>query len=75
MEKKQPKFEPINKPLSVVRHEVINTICFVLNNSNLPVFVKVELLERILAELRPCVETEYQRDLETFNATIKGDEK
>lgn len=69
MDKKQPKFEPaIIKPISVERFECLLEICETLNKHNLPVFAKVEIIERILNELRPQVEAEYQRDLALFNA-------
>ena len=68
MEKKQAIKEA---PISVVRYECINKICNILNESKLPVFVKVDFLERILNELRPQVDIEYQRDKANYESSKK----
>lgn len=73
IEKKQHKFEPIAaKPISIARHDCLSSICDVLNCSNLPAFAKVEILERILNELRPMVDIEYQHDLELYEKAKGG---
>jgi hypothetical protein len=68
MEKKNPTFKTfVEKPIIVARHECIEQICNTLNGSTLPAFVKVEVLERILKELYPLVESEYQAALVQYN--------
>ena len=55
------------KPMSVQRVELINRLCNLLNEYELPIFVKVDIIERILNELRQQIDVEYQRDLALYN--------
>lgn len=53
-------------PITIARNDCINRVCDALNESGLPAFAKVDLMERILAELRPMMDVEYQKDMEAY---------
>lgn len=55
-------------PITIARNNCINRVCDALNESGLPAFAKVDLMERILAELRPMMDLEYQKDLEAYRS-------
>lgn len=55
-------------PITIARNDCINRVCDALNESGLPAFAKVDLMERILAELRPMMDVEYQKDLEAYRS-------
>lgn len=55
-------------PITIARNDCINRVCDALNESGLPAFAKVDLMERILAELRPMMDAEYRKDLEDYRA-------
>lgn len=75
MNKKEPEFTTkAPKPIVVARFEALNQICGALNVSGLPAFVKVELLERILNELRPQIDLEYRQANEYYLAQIGKEE-
>ena len=50
------------KPITLARNEYMQGIVNLTNNFMLPAFVKVDVLEHILAELRPLVDAELKRD-------------
>lgn len=56
--------------ITIARNDCINRVCDALNESGLPAFAKVDLMERILAELRPMIEAEYRRDLDAYNKSL-----
>ena len=55
-----------NKPLSVARREYIQSVVDLTNNSGLPMFTIVDILDGILKDARNLAETEYQRDLAAY---------
>lgn len=55
-------------PITIARNDCIQRVCDALNESGLPAFAKVDLMERILAELRPMMDAEYRKDLEDYKA-------
>lgn len=55
-------------PITIARNDCINRVCDALNESGLPAFAKVDLMERILTELRPMMDVEYQKDLEAYRS-------
>ena len=59
------------KSVVLARRDYINQICEVTNKSGLPAFVIVDVLEHVLAEARNLAETEYQRELEVYQAQSK----
>lgn len=60
-------------PITIARNDCINRVCDALNESGLPAFAKVDLMERILAELRPMMDVEYQKDLEAYRRAEAAD--
>ena len=65
----------MKKPLTVARNDYMTALCDLTNNSNLPAFVIVEVLESILREVRPMMETELKRDMATYRAAMQDDSK
>ena len=61
----------MKKPLTVARNDYMTALCDLTNNSNLPAFVIVEVLESILREVRPMMETELKRDMVTYRAAMQ----
>ena len=56
----------IVKPLSVRRYNCIQDVCTALNNAELPAFVLVEVLEKVMSEMRNLMDLELQRDLAAY---------
>ena len=51
-----------HKPLTVARRDYVEDIVNITNKTDLPMFVKVEVLERVLDEMRPLADNELKRD-------------
>ena len=60
----------IIKPISIRYNECIEKLCAVINESQLPAFATVNILEKITAEARKLADDEYRRDLETYNKQV-----
>ena len=60
-----------DKPLTVARHDYMQTMVDATNNSNLPAFVIVEVLENLLREMRPMMDAELKRDLASYRASMQ----
>ena len=52
----------IPKPITVARRDYMKGIVDLTNNSGLPTFVVVEVLEKTLKELRPLMDIELKRE-------------
>lgn len=52
----------VDKPISLKRKEYIQAICSITNNCGLPAFVVVDVLDRILIEMRNAADMEIKRD-------------
>lgn len=52
----------MNKPASIVRQEFIEKQIALINNSGLPAFVLVDIMEDTLAELRRLAKDQYEKD-------------
>lgn len=63
------------KPITLARQDYINKLCEVTNNSGLPAFVTVEVLEKLLVELRKGVELELKRDEAEYRKSLMDAEK
>ena len=61
----------MQKPLTIARNDYMTALCVLTNNSNLPAFVIVEVLESVLREVRPMMETELKRDMATYRAAMQ----
>ena len=60
----------IIKPISIRYNECIEKLCAVINESQLPAFTTVNILEKITAEARKLADDEYKRDLEAYNKQV-----
>ena len=56
------------KPITVARHDYMAAVCKATNESRLPAFVVVDVLEKVLAELRPAMDAELKHDSATYEA-------
>lgn len=61
----------MNKPITVARNDYIQAICDISNKSGLPAFVKVDVLERILIEVRSVADMELKRDEAEYRASLQ----
>lgn len=52
----------MKKPLTIARKEYIDSIINATNASNLPAFVIVEVLEKMISEMKKMASTELKRD-------------
>ena len=59
------------KPLTVARRDYMKSIVDLTNNSGLPAFIMVEVLEHTLAELRPLMASELKRDEANYRAALQ----
>lgn len=60
----------IIKPISIRYNECIEKLCAVINESQLPAFATVNILEKITAEARKLADDEYKRDVEAYNKQL-----
>lgn len=56
------------KPITVARRDYMAAVCEATNKSGLPAFVVVDVLERVLKEMRSAADTEVQRDFARYEA-------
>jgi hypothetical protein len=61
----------VHKPLTVARRDYVEGIVNLTNKTDLPMFVKVEVLERMLDEMRPLIDTELKRDEASYRAALQ----
>lgn len=61
-------------PITVAHHNYIDRIVAATNESGLPAFIKVSVLEKVIQELRPMVDSEYHRDLLSYKQTKDKEE-
>lgn len=52
----------MDKPIVVERHNFVNALAETINAYNLPAFVKVEVVERLLSQLKSIERQELQRE-------------
>ena len=63
----------IQKPLTVARRDFVQDLVNLVNRTELPTFIKLEVMERILDEMRPLIDTELKRDEATWRAAIQAE--
>lgn len=63
--------EKIEKPITVVRQEFIETITSVINNSNLPLFIVEPILRDIYLEVKTLSQKQYETDKEEYENKLK----
>jgi len=56
------------KPITVARRDYMAAVCEATNKSGLPAFVVVDVLEKVLSELRPAMDAELKRDFAAYEA-------
>lgn len=59
----------MKKPITIARHDTLDAVVKTLNESGLPAFVQVDILEDVLRELERLERIEYARDLKTYMET------
>lgn len=61
----------LQKPITLARRDYMQGIVDLTNNSGLPAFVIVDVLEHTLNELRPAVSLELKRDEANYRAALQ----
>ena len=56
----------MQKPITVMREEFIGGVVALVNESTLPAFVKLDVLNTCVRELQALAKAEYQRDLDAL---------
>lgn len=64
-----------HKPLTVARRDYVEDIVNITNKADLPMFVKVEVLERVLDQMRPLAENELKRDEASYRAALQEEKE
>lgn len=64
----------LDKPATLLQREFKTAIVTAINESGLPAFVIVPVLEQALAEVRGIEEQQYQEDLRKYEETLKDGE-
>ena len=62
----------MNKPITIIRQEFIQSICGLCNSTDLPAFVKADVVEKVLKELIKASDQEYQRDAASYANTCQS---
>ena len=62
---------PMQTPLTVAHRDYVNQIVNLTNSAPLPSFLKIDVLEKVIQQLRPLVEQEYQRDKAAYDEAAK----
>lgn len=63
----------MNKPTTVLRQEYIQSQIELINNSGLPAFVLVDIVEETLQELRRLAAEQYRKDKEAWEKFQKSE--
>ena len=56
----------MNKPITVARYEYMQNIVNVTNNAHIPAFIKVEVLKQAIELLKPVIDAELKRDMDSY---------
>ena len=60
-----------NKSITIIRHEFMQSLADTTNRTDLPAFVKLEVIERLKSQLENLVQAEYERDLAAYQAELE----
>jgi len=63
----------MQKPLTVARRDYMQSIVDLTNNSGLPAFVIVNVLEDALSQMRPLMDSELARDEARYRAALSNE--
>ena len=61
----------MDKPVTVIREELRETITNAVNSSNLPAFVVADMFEKFLLELKQLERQQYQNDFQSYQQSQK----
>ena len=62
----------INKPITIIKEEVVNDIANVINNSMLPAFVIENILKDMYLEAKAMAQRQYEIDKERYEESLKS---
>lgn len=65
----------MNKPATVIRVETAQKIVDVLNEAKIPAFMQVDIIKSILPKLEELAEYQYRRDLQSYQDSLKNEDK
>lgn len=65
----------VSKPITVARNEYMKAICDISNNSGLPAFVMLEVVERLKSQLEHLVQAELERDTAAYQQAMADGNK
>lgn len=60
----------MNKPITILRNDYMSNLCAITNNSGLPAFVMIDVLERMITQLNTLAQAELQRDITLYNDAL-----
>lgn len=61
----------MEKPITVKRHDFIQSIVDLINNSGLPAFMVMEILKACINEMEPMVNSQYEKDLKAYQQSLE----
>lgn len=64
----------MDKPVTVIREELRQTIADAVNNANLPAFVVADMFEKFLGELRQLEQRQYAMDFQKYREESEVEE-
>lgn len=63
--------QEIQKPISIIRKELIDGIRYIINDSHLPPYVVSPILKDIITELDIATENQYRTDMAEYQRKLK----
>lgn len=63
------------KPITLARHDYMRGIVNLTNQSGLPAFVMVEVLEQAARELRPAMDAELKKAEANYRAALQREQE
>lgn len=61
----------MNKPITVARQELIDTLIHVINNSPVPAFVAADVLKEILPAVQANIKKELEADIAEYRDALQ----
>lgn len=65
----------MNKPLTVMRQEFAEQMVDTINNSGLPAFVMLEVVEKCASELSALTNQQYKQDKQAYEKSLEKSEE
>lgn len=69
------KGKEINKPVTLIRAELISNLTNTINNSSLPAFVIEPILKDLLSEVRAVAQKQLEEDRKNYFAALEDANK